>query len=371
MVASVDELWDAVDLVVVATPNRTHVPLALAALERGLPVVVDKPIAPSTAEAERLLAAGGRVTVFQNRRLDGDFLTVRRLMREGVLGEPTRLESRFERFRPDVSAGAWRELPDPAEGGGLLLDLGAHLVDQARELFGPPARVYAEVDARRPGARVEDDVFLALEHPGEVRSHLWMSAIAPLHGPRLRASGLRAGIETFGLDPQEAQLADGVRPDDDAYGRGGAARLVDAAGARDVQLERGAYPASTRELCDGCATARRRRSTLSTAWPDCRCLRRLARAPRPAPSSSSTSVLDYPWTRSRLRPSLTRPRPSGARADCPRGPESSVRMRSTRPSTRGPRRCTPPRELARRRCARQPSFAASRSGRRRPPSSQR
>jgi scyllo-inositol 2-dehydrogenase (NADP+) len=241
VLASVDQLWAGVDLVIVAAPNRTHVPLALAATERGLPVVVDKPLAPSVAEAKRLLAAGGRLTVFQNRRFDGDFLTVARLVREGGIGEVTRFESRFERFRPEVSGDAWRELPGAAEGGGLLLDLGAHLVDQACELFGPPLRVYAELDVRRPSARVEDDVFVALEHRGNERSHLWMSSTAPLHGPRFRVSGSRAGFETFGLDPQEAQLARGLRPGDPDYGRAGPARLVDADGARELQLERGAY----------------------------------------------------------------------------------------------------------------------------------
>ncbi|MEA2298397.1 MAG: scyllo-inositol 2-dehydrogenase, partial [Solirubrobacteraceae bacterium] len=217
VVSSVEELWGEVDVVVVAAPNRAHVPLALAAIERGLAVVVDKPLAPSVPEAERLLEAGGRVTVFQNRRYDGDFLTVARLVDEGRLGRVTRFESRFERFRPEVSPDAWRE--DPEAGGGLLLDLGTHLVDQACRLFGPPVRVYAELDGRRPGAQVEDDVFVALEHGGGERSHLWMSSVAPLSGPRLRVSGLDAGLETFGLDPQEAQLTDGLRPGDPDYGR--------------------------------------------------------------------------------------------------------------------------------------------------------
>src|SRR6059036_185726 len=138
VVADLDALWEQIDVLVVAAPNRAHVPLALAALERELAVVVDKPLAPSAAEAERLLAAGGALTVFQSRRWDGDFLTVRRLVEEGALGDVVRFESRFERFRPEVAAGRWRELGDPAEGGGLLLDLGAHLVDQAREVFGDP-----------------------------------------------------------------------------------------------------------------------------------------------------------------------------------------------------------------------------------------
>ncbi|HKN93111.1 MAG TPA: Gfo/Idh/MocA family oxidoreductase, partial [Thermoleophilaceae bacterium] len=182
VVPSVDELWDAIDVLVVAAPNRAHLPLALSAFERGVPVVMDKPMASSLEEAEQMVdAGGGRLTVFQNRRFDGDFLTLR--ARLGELGQITRFESRFERFRPEVGSG-WRELADSAEGGGLLLDLGAHLVDQARVLFGDPLTVYAELERRRPGAEVEDDVFLALEHEGGVRSHLWMSAVAPLYGPR-------------------------------------------------------------------------------------------------------------------------------------------------------------------------------------------
>jgi scyllo-inositol 2-dehydrogenase (NADP+) len=221
VVPDVDELWDGIDLLVIAAPNRAHVPLGLAAVEHGVALVVDKPLAPNAADGERLIeaaeAASVPLTVFQNRRLDGDFLTLRGLLERGELGAVTRFESRFERFRPEVSDG-WRELGDAAEGGGLLLDLGAHLVDQARVLFGPPLRVYAELDQRRPGGQVEDDVFVALEHAGGVRSHLWMSAVAPLNGPRFRVSGLERGFASDGLDPQEAQLADGVRPGDPGYG---------------------------------------------------------------------------------------------------------------------------------------------------------
>jgi scyllo-inositol 2-dehydrogenase (NADP+) len=240
----IDELWEAIDLLVVATPNRAHVPLALEAVERGVAVVVDKPLAVSAADAEELIEAaeraGAPLTVFQNRRFDGDFLTLSRLVEEGALGTVTRFESRFERFAPEVSSG-WRELPDVAEGGGLLLDLGAHLVDQSTQLFGPPQSVYAEIEARRPGAQVEDDVFLALEHLGGVRSHLWMSSVAPLRGPRFRVSGLGAGFASDGLDPQEPQLIDGMRPGDPGYGQAPPGTLVDAQGSRELPLEPGAY----------------------------------------------------------------------------------------------------------------------------------
>jgi predicted dehydrogenase len=237
---------DRFDALVVATPNRLHVPIARAALHRGLAVVVDKPLAASAGDAAALAddfaAAGVPLTVFQNRRWDGDFLTVRRVVESGSLGLVTRFESRYERFRPVVREDAWRESGAAAEGGGLLLDLGAHLVDQALTLFGPVARVYAEIDARRPGAQVDDDVFVALEHAGGVRSHLWMSVLAPLGGRSLRVSGTHGAIATPGLDPQEAQLAAGLRPGDDGWGAGEPARLADRAGdVREMALAPGAY----------------------------------------------------------------------------------------------------------------------------------
>lgn len=218
VVESIEELLEGIELLVVASPNSTHVELALAGLERGLHVVVDKPLAVTAADARRLAeAADGRLTVFHNRRWDGDFLTVQRLVREGALGSITRFESRFERFRPQIKEG-WREAADAAVGGGVLLDLGPHLVDQALHLFGPPVSVYGEVDTRRPDAKVDDDAFIALRHAGSEISHLWMSAIAPLHGPRFRVSGLEAGFASDGLDPQEAQLRDGMRPGDPGFG---------------------------------------------------------------------------------------------------------------------------------------------------------
>jgi predicted dehydrogenase len=236
---------EEIDLLVVATPNRWHVPVARAALARGIPVVMEKPFAAQAADAAALVddfaAAGVPFTVFQNRRWDGDFLTVRRIVESGELGDVTRLESRFERFRPQVAGERWRERADPVEGGGLLLDLGAHLVDQALTLFGPALRVYAEVAARRPGAQVDDDVFVALEHGGGVHSHLWMSAVAPLGGRSLRASGTLAGIETPGLDPQEDQLAAGMAPGDPGWGAGKPARWVDEDGARALPIAAGAY----------------------------------------------------------------------------------------------------------------------------------
>jgi scyllo-inositol 2-dehydrogenase (NADP+) len=213
----------ALDLVVVAAPNRAHLPLGLAALDAGLPVVMDKPLAPSFVAGEELIAAAERagklLTVFQNRRWDNDFLTARRLIAADLVGPVVRFESRYERFRPAPKPGAWRERPDPEEAGGLLFDLGAHLIDQALLLFGPPVSVYAEVETRRPGALVDDDVFVALRFAGGQVAHLWMSALPRLLGPRLRVVGRRGVYEKYGMDPQEDALRRGERPGVAEWGR--------------------------------------------------------------------------------------------------------------------------------------------------------
>ena len=215
----VDALWEAPaehDLAVVAAPNRFHTPLAAAALDAGLHVVVDKPLAVRASDgqalAQRAEGAGRMLTVFHNRRWDGDFLTLRRLVAEGALGSVWRFESRFERWRPEVSVSGWRERDDPEEAGGVLYDLGSHLVDQALVLFGPVEQVYAEIERRREGAAVDDDVFLALTHRSGVRSHLWASQAAAQEGPRMRVLGSRAGYVKWGLDVQEEPLRAGALP---------------------------------------------------------------------------------------------------------------------------------------------------------------
>jgi predicted dehydrogenase len=225
---SADEVWnraDALELVVVATPNSSHLSLAEAAIDAGLAVVVDKPLAASSADGRALVRAardrGVVLTVFQNRRWDGDFLTVRELLASegaGGLGEVLRFESRYERWRPQLTGG-WRESDDPAAAGGLLYDLGSHLVDQALVLFGPAVTVYAELDRRRPGAETDDDTFVALAHASGVRSHLWMSVLAAQPGPRFRLLGRDAAYIKYGLDVQEEALHAGGRPDDPAWGQ--------------------------------------------------------------------------------------------------------------------------------------------------------
>jgi predicted dehydrogenase len=248
---SADALIDAADshdLVVVAAPNREHVPLGLRAVDAGLHLVVDKPLAASVADGQRLAGAaearGVVASVFHNRRWDGDFLTLRRLVSEGRLGELVRLESRFERWRPEVDAARWREAGAPEDAGGLLFDLGPHLIDQALELLGPARSVYAEVRRLRPGAEVDDDVFLALEHSSGARSQLWATVLAAQPGPRLRALGTHAAYVKVGLDVQEAALREGARPGDPGFGEDPpeAWGLLGAEGdAQPVETEPGRY----------------------------------------------------------------------------------------------------------------------------------
>jgi predicted dehydrogenase len=260
---SVADLWEHaedIDLVVVTTPTRYHASLARAALSRGIPVVVDKPFTVTSeqaAELESLAAASGTLlTVFQNRRYDGDFRTVRKLIGEGALGAVHRFESRFERWRPEPKT-KWTDQGDPGDAGGITYDLGSHLIDQAVALFGAPLSVYAEINTRRAGARTDDDSFIALTHPGGVRSHLWMSALAPHLGPRFRVLGNKACYVKHGLDPQEAALGDGAIPGGPGWG----AEPEDSWGflssgeeTSAVPTEPGDYPAYYREVAEAVFT---------------------------------------------------------------------------------------------------------------------
>jgi predicted dehydrogenase len=203
-----------VELVVIASPTATHVSVGMACIQAKLPIVVDKPIAVDAAQARRLVAAAERasvpLTVFQNRRWDSDQLTLRRLINDGALGRIFRYESRIERWRPDLSPGKWREERSTTEGGGVLLDLGCHLVDQALQLFGPARSVFAEVEHQR-GALSDDDVFIALEHDG-VHAHLWCSSMAGSPGPRLRVLGTTGAFVVQDADQQENGLRAGQPP---------------------------------------------------------------------------------------------------------------------------------------------------------------
>lgn len=197
------------DLVVLASPSGVHVEQAEQVVAAGLPVVVDKPLAVDAQQAARLTRraerAGVPLTVFQNRRYDPDVLTLRRLVAEGELGVVHRAEMRWERWRPRHD-DRWRETSAAQEGGGVLLDLHTHMVDAVTQLFGPVETVYAELAARTSVA--EDEAFLACRHTSGVRSHLGVSSVAAVAGPRWRVLGTSGTWVMGGLVGEPGDLAE-------------------------------------------------------------------------------------------------------------------------------------------------------------------
>ncbi|NVZ24423.1 Gfo/Idh/MocA family oxidoreductase [Pseudomonas gingeri] len=197
-----------VDIAVICTPLAGRRELILEAIARGIGVVSDKPFAVDAREAEELIRAardkGVLLSVYQNRRWDSDFLTVRKLIAANALGRISRFESRMERYAPAT-------VGDPG-GGGILRDFGSHLVDQALQLFGPVARVYAEVDFLAAHAGLDDDFFLSLTHRNGVVSHLWGNAVQNLPGPRFRVTGDSGSYSVDGLDVQSEAVLGGRSP---------------------------------------------------------------------------------------------------------------------------------------------------------------
>jgi scyllo-inositol 2-dehydrogenase (NADP+) len=241
VMASAQALFDhTVALIVIATPNDQHAQQAAAALRAGKHVVVDKPLSVTSAEAwalHELARQCNRVLgVFQNRRWDSDFLTIRQLLGTGRLGEVNAFHARWDRFRPTV-ADRWRERDEP--GSGILYDLGSHLIDQALCLFGSPQWLQADVFTQRSGA-VAADGFEILMGKDQLRISLGASSIAAPGDWRYRVHGARASYFKEGLDPQEAQLRSGVAPDADAFGVELAAqhgRLVTGADGQTQPIE--------------------------------------------------------------------------------------------------------------------------------------
>ncbi|MGU5670475.1 oxidoreductase [Aeromonas caviae] len=214
LVGSLDEVLadETVDLVVIATPNDTHAPIARQALLAGKHVVIDKPFALDLAEAEALVVLAEEqqrlLSIFHNRRWDGDFLTVRRLLAEGALGEIAQFESHFDRYRPEVGP-RWREAGGP--GSGLWFDLGPHILDQSLQLFGQPDWIQADLARQRPGA-LSDDYFHVVLGYGEKRVILHGSCLVSATMPRFVVHGSEGSFIKFGMDVQEEQLKQGKRP---------------------------------------------------------------------------------------------------------------------------------------------------------------
>ena len=245
VVRDLDELLaiDGIRLIVIATPNQTHFELAKQCLLAGRSVVVDKPFVTTYAEAENLVKLSEErqrlLCVYQNRRWDGDFLTVQRLLAEGKLGRVVVFESHFDRFRPRPRAEAWREQAVP--GNGLLFDLGPHLIDQALLLFGLPDALSADIRTEREGAFADDAFDLVLHYPG-MRALLRASVLADTPTPRFAIHGTSGGYLKYGLDPQEDALKRGERPKDDSWGLDAPERWGTLYAAEGDTLIPAAYP---------------------------------------------------------------------------------------------------------------------------------
>jgi len=221
---------DGIDLVVLASPSGVHVAQAAEVVAAGLPVVVDKPLgvdATSALEAvDVAVRAGVPLTVFQNRRYDPEFRTLAKVVADGLVGQVVRAELRWERWRP-VPKQRWRENAPPEEGGGLLLDLYPHLVDQAHLLFGPIETVYAELSSLTTVS--EDTAFLSCRHTSGVVSHLGSTALAAAPGPWLRLLGREAAYVVGGLNEEPTAFGEWLPSDADHLGW-----LVGADGEREA-----------------------------------------------------------------------------------------------------------------------------------------
>ncbi len=207
----------AVQLVVVSTPNETHFALAKQALEAGKHVVIDKPFAATSEQARELVELakkkGVKVVPFHNRRWDGDFLTVKKLIGEKAVGRLVTLESHFDRFRPVQREGTWKEAEDPANG--MLFDLGPHLVDQCLALFGSPGSITASVRKDRDVTEIEDAFDIVLSYPEYEGKGLMAicraSYLVSDPSPRFLLHGTKGSFKKYGLDPQEPALVGGAK----------------------------------------------------------------------------------------------------------------------------------------------------------------
>ena len=209
----------SIRLVAISTPNDMHFSMVKACLEAGRDVVVDKPFTTSVAEACELIAlaqkTGRFLTVYQERRLDGDFLTLGQLISSGELGRVLRFEETFDRCRPAIR-NSWKERPGP--GTGVFYDLGPHLIDHALKLFGAPEMLLAEIRAERDGTPNDDAFDVTFYYPNGLRAYLSSSTLAPIPRPHFRVLGTKGSYVKQGLDPQEALLRAGKPVGGESWG---------------------------------------------------------------------------------------------------------------------------------------------------------
>jgi scyllo-inositol 2-dehydrogenase (NADP+) len=222
IVRSMDELLaiPEIRLVVIATPNETHYPFAMQCLEAGRDVVVDKPFTTTLEEAVSLVqfakSANRLLTVYQNRRYDGDFQAIRQLVAAGTLGRIVRFETAYDRFRPQLKPGAWRETSRP--GSGILFDIAPHLIDHALVLFGLPEAVTADIRIERENAIVDDAFDITLHYAKSMRAVLRSSILAAAPRPRFVLLGTQGSFVKQSFDPQEMNLRRGHIPADQPWG---------------------------------------------------------------------------------------------------------------------------------------------------------
>jgi predicted dehydrogenase len=220
VLATADETFalPEIDLIVIATPNSTHFELARKALSAGKHVVVDKPFTVTVADAAELISLAAQhrrlLSVFQSRRWDADFLTLRQILAQGLLGKVIQFESHYDRYRPEPRQ-RWREQAVP--GSGIWFDLGSHLVDQALQLFGPPEAIYADLELQRTGAQAVD-YFHAVLRYGQSRVILSAGCLVISETPRFTVHGTSAGYTKFGMDTQEDSLKRGEAPGSPGWG---------------------------------------------------------------------------------------------------------------------------------------------------------
>lgn len=255
IVNSIDELVaEDLDLIVVASPNEFHSEHALASIRAGINTVVDKPMGRDYYETLELYDAaeqsGVLLTVFFNRLWDSDSLTIKKIIEQGEIGNIFRLESRFERFRPEINPLAWRESTSFEAGGGLLLDLQSHLVSTALDWFGPAELVFSSVRSVRGAS--DDDVLLVLKHDNGVDSYLSASAISGNPGPKIRLNGDKASLVITELDKQEEILRRGFRAQAGQWIDGdeitSSAKIYKGSDSFSYRGEAGFYPAFYNEV---------------------------------------------------------------------------------------------------------------------------
>lgn len=241
-ISSVEEIYadDTIELIVICTPNTSHFTLAYDALNAGKHVVMEKPFTITTHDALRLMDLAEEknlmLTVYHNRRFDGDFLTIQNLINNDAMGRLVEYESHFDRFR-NTFKNKWRESDLP--GSGILYDLGPHLIDQALYLFGLPHEVYCDISSQRRG--LVDDAFELILYYSELKVTLKSGMLVKIPTPRFRISGDKGTFVKYGLDPQEADLISDKsfevwgKEDKKMYG------ILDTEDTKTIETENGDY----------------------------------------------------------------------------------------------------------------------------------